>query len=86
MESVFKFNMKKKLISYLYFREQLATAQSYGCAWLPARSCGIPRRGHDRLKKTILQKIGHKKTSPAVLSELYMLLCQLGEMMVEQIG
>ena len=39
----------RELISYLYFPEQLTTAQSYGCVWLPSRSCGIPRRGHDKV-------------------------------------
>jgi len=39
----------RELISYLYFREQLTTAQSCGCVWLPSRSCGIPRRGHDKV-------------------------------------
>ena len=43
----------RELISYLYFQEQLTTAQLYGRAWLPSRNCGIPEGDTKRFNKAI---------------------------------
>jgi len=47
----------RELISYLYYREQLTTAQSCGCVWLPTQSFGNPRGDTARLNLVLYRMI-----------------------------